>query len=533
MLKNYRYISKFSILIISLFIIIPFILIILKYSLWGYSFKKILPKTSYDVTIQMTADSYGDPLSIKTYVPVSDSRQSIYNEVLNSPGFTHDVVTTEFGRESNWHISNADGSYRIIYSFSFMGKAMRFNIDSSLQPGTIVPPGMEHYMESTENIQVNHPFIEQIFMQNIAQYDKTRTILQAIFDYTHNMKSKPFKGLTDAVTAAKLGEASCNGKSRLFVALARKAGIPTRLVGGIILNEGQKRTSHQWVAAYINGYWVPFDPLNGYFAEIPDNYLLLYRGDKFLFAHSANINFNYSFTIKKRLAANPMLIEELHETPFNAYNAWQAFQKVGIPLGLLKLIIMLPLGALFIAIARNVIGVQTFGIFLPALIALSCRETGLFYGLTGFLFVVGIVSILHFPLEKLGLLYIPKMAIMLSAVVITFLTVAALAIHYEFYELSYISLFPIAVVTITAERFGRQIMEDGLKEALKLTTQTLIVAALVYFIINSRSMQAFILAFPELLMVIIGLNILLGRWIGLRVTEYYRFRWLMNKNKHI
>jgi len=121
------------------------------------------------------------------------------------------------------------------------------------------------------------------------------------------------------------------------------------------------------------------------------------------------------------------------------------------------------------------------------------------------------------------------MAIMLSAVVITFLVTAALAIKFELYELSYISLFPIAVVTITAERFGRQIMEEGMKEAIRLTIQTLIVAALVFFIINSRSMQAFILAFPELLWAIIGLNILLGRWIGLRVTEYYQFRWLMNK----
>ncbi len=527
MFKKNRFVSKFSISVIGIFILIPIILITLKYTVWGYSYKKILPKTSYDVSIQMDADSYGDALYIKTYVPMSDSRQNIYNEVLNSPGFTHEVISNEFGRESKWYINNADGKFHIDYSFSFMGKALQFNIDSLLIPETNIPPGLNNFLESTENIQINHPVIEQIYQDKIARFDKTRDILRAIMDYTYGMKSKSFKGLTDAVTAAKLNEASCNGKSRLFVALARKAGIPSRLVGGLILTDGQKRTSHQWVEAYINGYWVPFDPLNKHFAYIPDNYLLLYRGDKFLFAHSPNINFNYLFNIKKRLVANPMLIEELHETPFNAYNAWQAFQKVGIPLGLLKLIIMLPLGALFIAIFRNVIGIQTFGIFLPALIALSCRETGLFYGLLGFIFVVGIVSILHFPLEKLGLLYIPKMAIMLSAVVITFLTVAALAINFQLYELSYISLFPIAVVTITAERFGRQIVEESFKDAVRLTFQTLIVAALVYFIINSRTMQAFILAFPELLLAIIGLNILLGRWIGLRVTEYYRFRWLM------
>jgi hypothetical protein len=81
MLKKNRFVSKFSISIIGIFILIPIILITLKYTVWGYSYKKILPKTSYDVSIQMDADSYGDALYIKTYVPMSDSRQNIYNLV--------------------------------------------------------------------------------------------------------------------------------------------------------------------------------------------------------------------------------------------------------------------------------------------------------------------------------------------------------------------------------------------------------------------------------------------------------------------
>ncbi|MCF6242223.1 MAG: transglutaminase family protein [Bacteroidales bacterium] len=232
MSEKSRFVSRFSILIISIFILLPVILITLKYTIWGYSYKKILPKTSYDVSVQMNANSYGEALYIKTFVPMSDSRQSIYNEVLNSPGFTHEVVSNEFGRESKWYIANADGAYHIDYSFSFMGKALQFNIDTMLRPEANIPPGLSTYLESTENIQINHPVIEQIYQEKINPFDKTIDILHAIMDYTYSMKSKPFKGLTDAVTAAKLNEASCNGKSRLFVALARKAGIPARLVGG-------------------------------------------------------------------------------------------------------------------------------------------------------------------------------------------------------------------------------------------------------------------------------------------------------------
>ncbi|MEL7219627.1 MAG: transglutaminase family protein, partial [Pseudomonadota bacterium] len=97
------------------------------------------------------------------------------------------------------------------------------------------------------------------------------------------------------MTALRLGRASCNGKGRLFVALARTNGIPARLVGGVILNEGSKKTSHQWLEVLIEGRWVPFDPTNGHFATLPENYLRLYTGDHALFRHTRNINFDYLF----------------------------------------------------------------------------------------------------------------------------------------------------------------------------------------------------------------------------------------------
>jgi hypothetical protein len=308
------------------------------------------------------------------------------------------------------------------------------------------------------------------------------------------------------------------------VALARQSGLPSRLVGGIILEDGQKRTSHQWVEVYLNGFWIPFDALNGHFAYLPGNYLRLYQGDAFLFSHTPNINFDYAFTIKKRLVANPALMSELNSHPLNAYTAWQAFQKIGIPLDLLKIIIMLPLGALIVAIFRNVIGLQTFGVFLPALIAVASRETGLFWGLIAYLIVIALVAVIHFPLERWGMLYTPKLAIMLVGVVISFLVIASLGIQLEVYSIAYITLFPIVLITLTAERFARKITEEGLKAALSRTVQTMIVVIVAYFAMNSRSMESFFLAFPELFLVIIAVNIMLGKWIGLRLTEYARFR---------
>ncbi len=49
-----------------------------------------------------------------------------------------------------------------------------------------------------------------------------------------------------------------------------------------------------------------------------------------------------------------------------------------------RILLLVPLGALLIALLRNIVGFQTFGIFMPLLMALAFRNTGLFYGLAMF-----------------------------------------------------------------------------------------------------------------------------------------------------
>lgn len=500
------------------------VLVVAKILFWDYSFRKFLPKTRFEVTCLMFFEGFNEPVRLSTYLPQSDERQTITEEINNSPSLAFRIEQNVTGKLGVWESDYARGSNQVSYSFQYMGKSIQYLMDTTLLVHRSYTKLFEQYLQATPEIQVDHPRIREIYQEVVGDEQRIVSILRSIQDYTVKLTPRPFKGVTDALTAAKLGEASCNGKSRLFVALARSAHIPSRLVGGLILENGTKETSHQWVEAYVSGEWIPFDPLNGYFATIPYNYVALYRGDEFLFSHTPNINFDYSFRIKSRLSANPLLISELRAHPFNAYKLWEAFDKIGVPIGLLKIILLLPLGAVIVAIFRNVIGLNTFGVFLPALIAVASRETGLWYGLMAYLLVIGIVSLVHIPLEKWGILYTPKLVIMLVCVVILFLLISYFAMGTGLIALAYITLFPIVVLTISAERFARTIEEEGISQALLITLQTLLVVIFAYYAMNSRSMEAMFLAFPEVFLAIIGLNILLGRWIGLRMLEYVRFR---------
>ncbi|MDF1573021.1 MAG: 7TM domain-containing protein [Bacteroidales bacterium] len=497
---------------------------------WDYAFERFLPKTRYEVSYLYSFEGFDEPVFLSTFLPVSDRRQTITEQINSSPGMNFSINPGMSGNVGRWETTRANGKTSVSYAFEFIGEARKYLIDSALQIPSFYPSLLEDYLEATENIQANHPQIREIYSGIAADKENTLGVLTAIHEYTGQLKPMPFKGVTDALTAVRLGEASCNGMSRLFVALARTGNIPSRLVGGIILNDGSKRTSHQWVEAYISGEWVPFDPLNDHFAYIPHNFLKLYTGDEFVYTHTPNINFDYTFKINSSLSANPVLYGELASHPLNAYELWEAFDSIGVPIGLLKIILLLPLGAFVVAIFRNVIGFNTFGVFLPALIAVASRETGLGWGIVAFLLVIGIVSIAHFPLQKWGILYTPKLVIMLVLVVILFLLISYFAIGTGLISLAYVTLFPIVVLTISAERFARKIDEDGFREALLVTLQTLVVVVIAFYVMNSRSMETFFLAFPEFFLAIIGLNILLGRWVGIRMLEYYRFRALINNN---
>tara|TARA_B110000211_G_C14083643_1_gene555695 strand:- start:815 stop:2377 length:1563 start_codon:yes stop_codon:yes gene_type:complete len=509
-------------------LIIPVALILFKFLVVGYTFNNILPKTSYEVKYLYSLQSYNDAVNVSAFLPQSNQHQLISQEVNNSPNFNFEIVQDETGRKANWNSNKQNNINHISYTFSFIGEPTKFKISDSISIPEEVSPQLKQYLKTTKNIQVSHPYILGLKNEIIGEDENTLSVLTKIYNTCFELKKRPFKGVTDAVTAAKLGEASCNGKSRLFVALARAKGIPSRLVGGVILKKGTKRTSHQWVEAFVNGYWVPFDPLNGHFQFLPGNYLELYKGDEFLLSHTPNINFDYQFEIKKRLVSNPKLRSELKSNTFNAYVIWDAFERIGISLGLLKIILLMPLGALVVAVCRNVIGIKTFGVFLPALIAIASQETGLGYGILAFLMVVVIVSLVHGPLEKLGLLYTPKMVVMLVCVVIAFIAISWLGIMVNITAFAYVTLFPMVVITITAERFARTIIEEGYPPALIVTLQTLAVASLTYLVMNSTTMEAFFLAFPELFLIIISFNVFLGKWIGMRLTEYKRFKYLIN-----
>jgi hypothetical protein len=89
-----------------------------------------------------------------------------------------------------------------------------------------------------------------------------------------------------------------------------------------------------------------------------------------------------------------------------------------------------------------------------------------------------------------------------------------------------ISLFPIVVLTMTIERMTLLWEEYGPDEAIKTGVSSMFCAIIAYFAMNSATLGYLIFAFPELLLVVLALTMLIGRYNHYKLTEYIRFRQL-------
>jgi len=497
-----------------------------KIAVLGYNLDPIAASESYYVETVMEFDGHGTAVEVSLALPQTLGSQTVSDEAFGSGDMRFNVTSADGNRFGHWISDAVNGSRRVQYTATVVTRNVKYDIDSTLSMTQEIPGAVAAQLLPDSAIQSDAPDI--VALADSLRLSPDSTLLfnvRTIYDYvTDGLKYVQYSGTTDALTAYHLGEASCGGKSRLMTALARQVGLPARLVGGKILSSGQSKATHIWVEMYISGYWVPFCPTNHYFAEIPSDYMILYYGEQPVISHTKDINFRFFFNLKKRLASLDKSLEKLQLNPLDILNIWSTFKRVAISLELLKIIIMLPIGVLAVVLFRNLIGIETFGTFMPALIAIGFRDTGLGYGLLLFSVIIAFGALVRVLLSRLQLLHTPRLAIILSLLVLFMLAMTALGVELGMLDLARVALFPMVILTLTVERFSIITEESGLAKALKLSALTLLVASCAYFLMSWRLLQSVVITFPEAILLVVAIYIYVGRYSGFRLMEWLRFR---------
>ena len=496
-------------------ILIPIILITLRMVFNDEPDPGVISEITYDITYSYNLNGQNQFFDVEFYLPQNDIRQDISfepNVHLNSEIAFKDRDTK---RILEWS-GSIDVDTTISFQYSAKTRHVEYNIDKELVLGESGDEKHRQYLVSSSSIQAYHPEIKKSsdrFLLNSSI--KVKDVAEGLFNYVEQIPSVRNGKGSDALSCHKNRICTEEGKNRLLTALFRSAGIPARMAGGLVLKDKKKSNLDYWMQANIGGEWVTFDPERGHFAELPATHLELFSGDiTFDDVQRAAVSNSY-YDIKK---------ERLNNYPeYAMFNIWNLIDSNELPHRPMMVLLLLPLGAYIVAICTNVVGFKTYGVFLPVLIAFSFIDMGLLQGIVFFTVIIGLISLMSFPLERWGILHTPKIVCLLTVVGIYCMAAVKLFYVTGWVAPSATLTFPVIILTLIAERFAQKVEEESLSDALFVYGQTLIVTVSCYWILSANVIQHFFITFPEILIAIAGLSLLLGKWIGLQLFEYTRF----------
>lgn len=195
----------------------------------------------------------------------------------------------------------------------------------------------------------------------------------------------------------------------------------------------------------------------------------------------------------------------------------------GVPSQTVILLLVLPFIATILAFFKQVVGITTFGLYTPSIIALSFLALGWKVGVVILLFILLSGYATRAFMQRWRLLYIPKVAIVITVVSITLLILTGLSAAFEL-TFSRETVFILLILSTLAESFLTLKTEQGWTSAIFGVAETILAALFCVFLVQWGTFQALVLAYPELILLTIVADVLLGRWTGLRIMEYFRFR---------
>jgi hypothetical protein len=309
-----------------------------------------------------------------------------------------------------------------------------------------------------------------------------------------------------------------------LLALLRAARIPARRVEGLRLSEGVETETLVWVEAWTGARWERIEPQRGELFPSTASLLALSVGGEPVVRVKRGEIAQLCWTLSRETLSRWRMHYERFRTSTHWLDRWSLFRLPEEFQETFRFLLLVPMGALMICVLRNMVGFPTFGVFMPVLMALAFRTTGLGYGLAIFATLVLVGYAVRGRLDRLRLLLVPRLSVILTLVIGLFTFLALVGSKTGQRELMAVGLIPFVILTMTIERFFLVVEEAGVREGLKTAAGSALVAALTSQILQWETLQLTFFVYPELILAMAACQVLIGRYTGYRLSEVFRFR---------
>lgn len=199
--------------------------------------------------------------------------------------------------------------------------------------------------------------------------------------------------------------------------------------------------------------------------------------------------------------------------------------KKGLPVNTVVLILLFPLIVAIVAVSRHLIGVRGIGILTPALLSVAFLATGIWVGVGLFLLILLVATTARILLKRLKLQYLPRMSLLLWFVSAGVLGILILTANVGMQNIATVGIFPILILMSLAETFIDIQVGRSASEAKDIIFQTFVLSIISSLILAWEEVQKGVLLYPEVIFFGVALlDILIGKYTGLRLTEYLMFK---------
>ena len=452
------------------------------------------------------------PAKVALEVPTHPVGFGVLNEHFVSRGYGVSIREEDNRREALWAIRRVQGDQAVYYRLSlFRDQDAKPPRGADAFPP--VPALEEPYASALAMV------ISEVREESADVATFTGTLLRRVRNATADDDVALL--LEDADTPIQRAEVA-----RMLLAGAR---IPARVLQALPLTSDTRQVAMMpWLAVHNGTQWLYFDPASGE-QSLPRDLFIWSWDSARVMSVSGGTGERIEFWVTRQLE-NALSVAKRRATSHGSRIV--DFSLLDLPLqtqSVYSILIMIPIGALLVVLMRNIVGVRTFGTFLPVLVALAFRESQLISGIILFSLLVAVGLGVRFYLERLHLLLVPRLAAVLIVVVLMMAAVSVLSYRLGLEIGLSVALFPMGILTMVIERMSVVWEERGPGDAIKEGLGSLLVAALVYGVMNIDLIRHITFVFPEVLLIVLGVVLLLGRYTGYRLTDLGRFR-VLTKN---
>ncbi len=484
-------------------------LILYKHLVLGFPLLPDDRKEVWTVEAKIDFSAQGDPVIVSFALPPSNPNITFMGEDFASPDYGFSEIMTQNERRAQWSKREADGQQTSYYRLSV------YKNDRTVAPPTSDSP--------EDPIK---PEFDPVFnTAAIALLDQARNKSANIETFTQELiKSLNSQSPTQNQSLLIKNRTSVEYKTNLIVDLLALEGISARIVRGLYLEDGRRRqTLSNFIEVHDGDQWLMFNQDTGS-SGVPEDFLIWQRGGQSLLDVTGGTSSKVSFSIIENTQSSKNLVLRGSQDKQAALIDFSIYSLPIEQQNTFKMILLLPIGALIVVIMRLIVGLRTSGTFMPILIALALIQTTLITGIVIFLTVVGTGLIIRSYLSRLNLLFVARISAVIIVVIVIMASISIISNKLGFNQALTVTLFPLIIMAWTIERMSVLWEEDGPREVFVQGAGSLVTAVIAYLFMTNHIVEYLTFNFPELMLVVLALILILGQYTGYRLSELYRFK---------